>query len=62
MFGSGFGNVERWDIFAMYMAVVFGPLTFACIVLCCVAIFNKEEGLCGNCAVVLSYCFGCLPN
>lgn len=60
MFGSGFGNVERWDIFGVYIVVVFGLPIFACIVLCCVGMFNKEEGILSNCALVLSYCFGCL--
>ena len=43
VFGAGFGNIGRWDIFGTYMVVVFG----GCLGICCCACFcsacNKEE-------------------
>ena len=43
VFGSGFGNIGRWDIFGTYMTIVFG----GCLGICCCACFcsacNKEE-------------------
>ena len=42
-FGSGFGNIGRWDIFGTYMAIIFG----GCLAMCCCGCFcsacNKEE-------------------
>lgn len=38
-FGSGFGNIGRWDIFGIFMAVFFG----GCVLMCCC-------GICCNCA------------
>ena len=35
-FGSGWGNMGRWDIFNIYMAVVFGPFGVLLIGCCCV--------------------------
>jgi len=32
VFGSGFGNMGRWDIFGTYMIVMFGGCAFIC---CC---------------------------
>ena len=34
VFGAGFGNIGRWDIFGTYMAIVFG----GCFVVCCCGI------------------------
>ena len=34
-FGSGFGNMGRWDIFAMYMVVIFVPVLFVGLIMCC---------------------------
>ena len=41
-FGSGFGNMGRWDIFGIYMAVVFGGCGFVCICACCCTIASKS--------------------
>ena len=35
VFGSGYGNIGRWDIFAIYMSVVFGGCLFLCVIGCC---------------------------
>ncbi len=35
VFGSGFGNIGRWDIFTMYMAACFGPPLLMCVVAIC---------------------------
>ena len=34
-FGSGWGNMGRWDIFSIYMVVVFGPLAIVLLGCCC---------------------------
>ena len=34
VFGSGFGNLGKWDIFGVYMAVVFGPFCLFCCIIC----------------------------
>lgn len=36
IFGSGFGNIGRWDIFELYMVAVFVPLAIFIISGCCV--------------------------
>ena len=42
-FGSGFGNIGRWDIFSTYMAIFFGGcLLMCCCGMCCHCI-NKEK-------------------
>ncbi len=61
VFGAGFGNMGRWDIFGIYMGVVFGP--FALLILaCCCAMFGacaqNEDRL--DCAKCMGSCFGCL--
>lgn len=44
-FGSGFGNMGRWDIFGTYMAVVFGGCLFICCcgMACSFASKNQED-------------------
>ena len=42
-FGSGFGNMGRWDIFGTYMAVVFGGCLGICCCGCICNCMNKEE-------------------
>ncbi len=61
VFGSGFGNMGRWDIFGVYMAIVFGPLTIV-ILACCLVMFgfaaqNEDRADCCKCCCS---CFGCL--
>ena len=41
VFGSGFGNIGRWDLFSMYIGIVFGPLVLLCVVLC--IIFSQDN-------------------
>ena len=43
VFGSGFGNIGRWDIFGTYMAVVFGGCLGTCCCACFCSACNKEE-------------------
>ena len=61
VFGSGWGNIERWDIFNIYMAVVFGPLTIVILACCCAmggfCAQNEDRLACYNC---LGTCLGCL--
>jgi hypothetical protein len=42
-FGAGFGNLGRWDIFNIYMAIAFGPLTFLCIIMCWVILKDTPD-------------------
>ena len=63
VFGSGYGNIGRWDMFGMYMGVTIGGCCFILITLCCCLFAcphdnddsdNKETGLlvwskCGYC-------------
>ena len=44
VFGSGFGNMGRWDIFEIYMIIVFGGCLFVCCCgMGCMCATNKEE-------------------
>ena len=60
-FGSGWGNMHRWDIFNIYMAVVFGPIAIVILACCCMmggsCAQNEDRVDCCKCA---SSCFGCL--
>ena len=60
-FGAGWGNIGRWDIFKIYMAVIFGPLAIVMLSCCCVmggfCSQNEDRLECYHC---LSHCFGCL--
>lgn len=61
VFGSGFGNIGRWDIFAVYMSVVFGPLLLLCIGLCislCRTSELDDDGLTWSSIIVTG--FSCL--
>ena len=41
VFGSGFGNMGRWDLFGMYMGVLFGGCCFLLMsVVCCLCCCN----------------------
>lgn len=42
-FGSGFGNIGRWDIFTTYMLVFFGGCVLVCCCGCLCHCVNKEE-------------------
>ena len=60
-FGAGWGNMGRWDIFTIYMGIVFGPLTIVVLACCCaMAGFcaqNEDRLEFWNC---IGSCFGCL--
>lgn len=56
-FGSGWGNIGRWDLFAVYMGTVFGGLVFICIMSCCIMSGGEDCKDCGLCA---GYCFALL--
>ena len=44
VFGSGFGNMGRWDIFTTYMILIFGGCVFVCLCGgCCGFIFRNAE-------------------
>jgi len=44
VFGSGFGNIGRWDLFGMYMGILFGGCCFILIAsACCLCCCNKSS-------------------
>ena len=43
VFGSGFGNMGRWDLFGMYMAVFFGGCCFVLMSTCCCLACCKND-------------------
>tara|TARA_B100000925_G_scaffold277891_1_gene246265 strand:+ start:405 stop:1022 length:618 start_codon:yes stop_codon:yes gene_type:complete len=46
MFGAGFGNMGRWDIFGMYMGIFFGGCCFIIIAsVSCLCCCNKSDDL-----------------
>ena len=55
-FGSGWGNIERWDIFAIYLITFFGGLLLLCFITCC-ASSGEDSNDCGMCIV---QCLGLL--
>ena len=45
MFGSGFGNIGRWDIFTIYILGFFCPILLVCLIgCCCLCCKTNEEG------------------
>ena len=63
-FGSGFGNIGRWDLFAIPMSVIFGGCCFGICSICLIGVCKKEndDPLDDKEAYMLCYsnCFGCL--
>ena len=53
-FGSGWGNIGRWDMFGIYMATVFGGVGLICLMSCCIMSCGEDCKDCGLCA---GYCF-----
>ena len=44
VFGSGFGNIGRWDLFGMYMGIVFGGCCFIIMAsMCCFCCSNESS-------------------
>ena len=64
VFGAGFGNMGRWDILGIYMAVLFGGCCFIILtsVLCACVCNNGEENITktNEAAQCWTYCSGCL--
>jgi hypothetical protein len=58
-FGSGFGNIGRWDIFGTFMSVFFGGCLFVCCCGMCCHCINKKEDQEGATALGTK-CGGCL--
>ena len=59
VFGSGWGNIGRWDIFGYYMAVVFGGLGLMCLLACCLGV-GSSEGDSQSAGLCCGYCFALL--
>ena len=44
VFGSGFGNIGRWDLFGMYMGILFGGCcSLIMSAMCCLCCCNKND-------------------
>ena len=56
VFGSGFGNMGRWDLFGVAMGIFFGGLVLACIFICLCNDTNDDNGK-ASCSVS---CYTCL--
>jgi hypothetical protein len=62
VFGSGFGNIERWDIFSTYMIAVFCPPVLFCLIACfcyCSCCGNSNEDDKASCYEIFSLAYGC---
>ena len=65
VFGLGYAAIERWDLFAMQLGVMFGPCILFCGSLCtCLLCKNKtddeeEEVLKTDCTDVCALCYKC---
>ena len=63
-FGSGFGNMGRWDLFAIPMGVIFGGLVLLCVLACCLvgcsANSDDNDGTKEATSQVCGMCYGCL--
>ena len=71
-FGSGFGNMGRWDLFGVAMGILFGGCSFLLLGTCCVMGCSSSDesrqgfsqciGTCGGClwaiAVLVYYIWG----
>lgn len=65
VFGSGFGNIGRWDLFAIPMSVLFGGCCLSITMCCCAGCSNnnKEENAMDDKEAILkcySSCFSCI--
>lgn len=60
VFGSGFGNMGRWDIFSTYMGVMFGGCCLICLCACIPAITNAEQDGSNTMSKLASGCTGCI--
>ena len=60
VFGAGFGNMDRWDIFATYMGVMFGGCCLICLCACIPAITNAEQDSGNRMSKLASNCGGCI--
>lgn len=61
IFGAGFGNMGRWDLFGIAVAICFGPLIILMIQACCLIFLSSEEDDNENeCAKCVSNCIGCI--
>jgi hypothetical protein len=55
-FGSGFGNMGRWDIFGTYLLVIFGG---ACLICCVTAVTSQSEETEEVAAAKICCIYGC---
>lgn len=43
VFGSGFGNMGRWDLFGVSMGIFFGGCSFLLLGTCCAMVFSSSD-------------------
>jgi hypothetical protein len=65
VFGGGFGNIGRWDLFAIPISIIFGGCCLSITMCCCCAVCgnNKEENALDDKEAMLkcySSCFSCI--
>jgi len=63
IFGSGFGNIGRWDLFGLYMGILFGGCFFiicASGLLLCVCQSGVDNSQKDSCIACLTQCNGCI--
>tara|TARA_Y100000816_G_C26107240_1_gene588798 strand:+ start:2849 stop:3592 length:744 start_codon:yes stop_codon:yes gene_type:complete len=64
VFGSGFGNIGRWDLFAIPMSIIFGGCSLGIITMCCClgCCNGDENGMNDKDAILNCYssCFTCI--
>lgn len=53
IFGSGFGNMGRWDLFGISVAICFGPLLILSILACCLIFLSSQNNKNDNTEVPL---------
>jgi hypothetical protein len=60
VFGSGFGNMGRWDLFGISMGIFFGGCSFLLFGVCCVMAFSSSDESRHGFGQCISTCGVCL--
>lgn len=59
-FGSGFGNMGRWDLFGIAMGIFFGGCIFIIMASCCVVAFSSSDESRHGFGKCISSCGACI--
>tara|TARA_A100001015_G_C14960729_1_gene700761 strand:- start:760 stop:1371 length:612 start_codon:yes stop_codon:yes gene_type:complete len=60
VFGSGFGNIGRWDLFGVYISILFGGCCFICILSCIIVGCQNDEDELNPRKPFYAWCFSCI--